>query len=234
MRYLRDVLWTALDTSTPEGFRPDRLTVMFAGESAGAFGVDFNYHYLLDDLQWAHTTAVPDSGLGLDNGQALGVLGLGIIAQSPAPPLGWNTRALQPPYCLAPNCAIGPVLQAASAPRLKAVPQQQILNVSNQVDSTQVGTTFFANTAAWTNALRTAYCGLQGTPGIRWFLPAQPTSVHTLLRTNSRFTGLLAGGVSPATFLDDAFQDPDGVIDRVDEGTLVADIPGVLPFSCVP
>ena len=70
LRYLRDVLWSTLDTTTAGGYRPDRLTVLFGGESAGAFGVSYNYHYLLDDLRWIHTTAAPDSGLGLDNGTA--------------------------------------------------------------------------------------------------------------------------------------------------------------------
>lgn len=231
LRYLRDVLWNALDASSPTGFRPDALTVLFAGESAGAFGVDFNYHWVVDDLGWPRTTGAPDSGLGLDNGQLLGVAGLGLIAQSPTSP-GWNTRPLQPPYCLAGGCAVGPVLQAATAPRLKAVPEQQILNISNQVDATQVATTFFPSTAAWTNALRASYCTLQGTNGVRYFLPAAATPIHTMLRTDSRYTGLLADGVSPAQFLADAFANPDGVVDRVDEGTLTTDVPGVLPFAC--
>lgn len=235
LRYLRDVLWAAVDADSPEGFRPDRLTVLFAGESAGAFGVDFNYQYVLDDLGWSHTTAAPDSGLGLDNHQALGVAALGLVAQVATPPLGWNTRPLQPPYCLAPNCAVGPILQAATAPRLKAVPEQQILNVSNQVDATQVSTTFFPAlpSPAWTNELRAVYCALQGTNGIHWFLPASSTPIHTMLRTNSRYTGLLADGVSPAQYLAAAFADPDGVADRVDEGTLVTDYPGVLPLACL-
>ncbi|HXJ33626.1 MAG TPA: pectin acetylesterase-family hydrolase [Candidatus Eisenbacteria bacterium] len=232
LRYLRDVLWTAIDGDSAEGFRPDRLTVLFAGESAGAFGVDFNYHYLLDDLGWSHTTAAPDSGLGLDNGQVLGVSGLGVVAQSPAPPFGWDTRPLQPPYCLASGCAVGPVLDAATAPRLKAVPEQQILNISNQVDDAQVSTTFFPDVPSWTNALRAAYCTTRGLNGIHFFYPASSTPTHTMLRTNSRYTGLLAGGVSPAQYLADAFADPDGVVDRVDEGTLQSDYPGVLPFPC--
>jgi hypothetical protein len=232
LAHLRDALWAALDLASPSGFRPDELTVMFAGESAGAFGVQYNYHWLLDDLGWTRTTAVPDSGLSLDNGQPIGVAALGIIAQSPAPPLGWNTRPIQAPYCLSTTCAVGPVLQTATVPRLKAVPEQQFLNVSNQVDNTQVNTTFFSSVAAWTNALRTSYCALQGTAGIRYFLPASASNVHTMLRSNARFTGLLADGVSPRQFLADAFADPDAVVDRVEEGTLTTAIPGVLPFAC--
>jgi hypothetical protein len=42
-----------------------------------------------------------------------------------------------------PACAVGPNLQTVNAVRLKAVPEQQILNISNQVDDAQVSTTFF-------------------------------------------------------------------------------------------
>jgi hypothetical protein len=34
--------------------------------------------------------------------------------------------------------------------------------------------------------------------------------------------------------LADAMADPDAVLDRVDEGTLVADYPGVAPSACPP
>lgn len=233
LRYLRDVLWAELDATTAEGFRPDLLRVLFAGESAGAFGVSYNYHYLLDDLGWSHTTAAPDSGLGLDNPDGLGVRDLGIILTLDTPPLGWGTLPYQAPYCLGADCAVVPELQAATAPRLKAVPEQQILNLSNQVDSTQVGTTFFPDTTAWIDAMRAAYCVNQGLNGIHAFLPASSSSIHTMLRGDSTFTTLLAGGVSSAQWLGDAVTNPDGVVDRVDEGTIVADF-GAQPFVCLP
>ena len=229
LRYLRDVLAGAMGDDDALGYRPDRMHVLFGGESAGAFGVDFNYHYVLDDLRWAHTTAVPDAGLGLDNGQLLGVAGLGLIAGS-----AWQTQPLQPPYCHASNCAVGPILEAATAPRLKAVPEQQILNVSNQVDSTQVSTTFFPSTASWISALRASYCDLQGSNGIRYWLPAQTASFHTILTVGSRWGTVTADGVTVRDFLAGAVADPDGVVDHVDEGTLVADYPGVMPIACLP
>ena len=57
LRYVRDVLWRELDPTTPDGYRPDRIRVLFGGFSAGGFGTLYNYHYVLDDLQWAHTAA---------------------------------------------------------------------------------------------------------------------------------------------------------------------------------
>ena len=125
LRYVRDVLWQDLAATEPEGYRPDRLTVLFGGESAGGAGVNYNYHYLLDDLRWVHTTVVPDSLLMLDN-VATRIVGTAARIET-------GSRAYQPPYCLDPTCFIGPVLQAATSPRLKAVPEQQIINVSNQV-----------------------------------------------------------------------------------------------------
>jgi len=232
LRYVRDVVWQDLDDTDPQGFNPDRLRVFFGGESAGGFGVNFNYHYLLDDLRWAHTTAIPDAGLSLDNGQALGVASLGLVVGPDTPPLGWGTRRLQPAYCLAGNCGVGPVLQAATAPRLKAVPEQQIINISNQVDLTQVSTTFFSTTKDWINALRTAYCLNQEINGIRNWLPAQTTPYHTILTAASRWSSVTAAGVTLPDFLADAIADPDGVVDHVDEGTLVADYPGVNAFTC--
>jgi hypothetical protein len=232
LRYVRDALWQDLGDTDAQGYNPSRLTVLFGGESAGGFGVNYNYAYLLDDLRWAHTTAIPDAGLALDNGQVLGVASLGLVVGPDTPPLGWGTRRLQPPYCLAGNCGVGPVLQASSSPRLKAVPEQQIINISNQVDDGQVGTTFFSNTKDWINALRTSYCTNQGLNGIRNWLPAQTAPYHTILTTGSRWSTVTADGELLPDFLADAIAAPNGVIDHVDEGTLVADYPGVNAFAC--
>lgn len=232
LRWLRDVLWAALEAEDPEGWRPDRLRVMFAGESAGAFGVEYNYHYPLDELRWANTTGFPDSGLALDNGGLLSVRNLGLVVGPPTGPLAWNANAMLPSYCLAGDCAVGPVIQRATAPRLLGTPWQQILNISNQVDSTQVSTTFFSGIPAWTNALRSAYCDERDEPGLFWFLPAESGSIHTMLRSDSRFTTLAADGVVVRDWVAAAMNDPASVTDRVDEGTLTVDRPGVLPFPC--
>jgi hypothetical protein len=228
LRYVRDVLWQDLAASEPEGYRPDRLTVILGGESAGGAGVNYNYHYVLDDLRWVHTTAVPDSGLLLDNGQALGVRGLGAVAAA-----AWRAVPYFAPYCLDPACAVGPILQAATSPRLKAAPEQQILNVSNQADAVQASTSFFPSMAAWINAVRGAYCANQGLNGIRNWLPGQSTPFHTLLTVGSRWSSVTAAGETLPMFLAGAITDPDAVTDHVDEGTLVADYPGVNPIACL-
>ena len=233
LRYLRDVLWQELGATEADGYRPDRLTVIFSGESAGAFGVQYNYHYVLDDLRWAHTTAVPDAGMALDNGGAVGVKALGAIISTENNPFGWGTLPYQPTYCQDTDCAVGPILQQATTVRLKAVPEQQILNVTNQVDQTQISTTFFPSAVSWINALRTSYCENQGLNGIRYWMPAQSAPYHTILRTPSRFNSVTAGGVTVAQFLADAMASPDTVVDHVDEGTLVTDYPGVNPIACL-
>jgi hypothetical protein len=231
LRYLRDVLWAAMEAEDPDGWSPDQLTVFFAGESAGAFGVLYNYHYALDDLRWVNTMAVPDSGLALDNG-GLGVAVLGSLITTETNPLGWGTKPYQPPYCLASNCAVGPILQMASPPRLEGTPFQRFLNLSNQVDDTQVTTTLFPNAPAFINTLRTNYCALKDAPGIHFFHPASSTSIHTMLRSNTLFTTLTAGGVTLRDWLADAFADPTNVVSHADEGTLVVDYPGVNPIAC--
>ena len=62
----------------------------------------YNYHYLLDDLQWIHSAAYPDAGLALDNGEVLGVGNLGVLLLGDNPPFGWSTRNYLPAllHCL--------------------------------------------------------------------------------------------------------------------------------------
>ena len=230
LRYLRDVLWREMDASTEEGYRPDRLRVLFGGLSAGGFGVEYNYHYLLDDLRWVNTTAVPDSALGLNNGSLIGVAGFGFLIVGTGA-AGWGGLAYLPPYCLTTNCAIVPYRLQVTSPRLKKPPLQQVLNLSNQVDNTQRASTYFSTSAAWTNAARTAYCGLQGANGIRYFLPALTASTHGMLQSDSRFTGITSDGIALRDWLAAAMNDPDNVVDLVEEGTL-ADSASIDPFPC--
>jgi hypothetical protein len=232
LRHLRDVLWAEMDQTTSDGYRPDLLQVLFGGESAGGFGVSYNHHYLLDDLRWVRTTGVPDSSLGLDNGEPLGVFGLGVLMTGTEGPVAWGSRPFLPPYCQRPFCALVPMISIASAPRLLGVPEQRLLNVSNQVDNTQVATTFFPNLPAWVNAVRSSYCDVRGTPGVHYFLPAVPSHIHTVLRSNTSMQTLTAGGETLGTFLAGALFDPADTQDRVDEGTLASTIAGVQPFPC--
>ena len=135
------------------------------------------------------------------------------------------------PYCLDGECGVVPILNAATAPRLEAVPHQQVLNLSNQVDGVQRGTTFFEDMPQWTTAAREAYCDTQGLTGIKYFLSADPNSIHGILTSTDRFENLTAGGVSVRDWLSDAMTNPAGVVDRVDEGTLAKDL-GIQPFAC--
>jgi hypothetical protein len=106
-----------------------------------------------------------------------------------------------------------------------------VLSVSNQVDSTQVSTTFFDTTAAWIDALRAAYCATQGLAGIRYFLPANPSSIHGIVASTPNFTTLASDGVVIRDWLADAVATPGAVADRVEEGGLVG-THGAAPFAC--
>ncbi len=231
MRVVRDVLWRELH-ATPEGYSPERMRVLFGGTSAGGFGALYNYHYVLDELQWRHTAAWPDAALALDNGQPLGIATLGVLLVSNSGPLGWNALSYMPPYCFATNCGVGPVLYEASAPRLKAVPEQQFLVLTNQVDSTQVSTTFFSNAVTWINAARQSYCDTAGLNGLRYFMPAITESTHVIATRAPLFTGYAVDGIIMRDWLAQAMTAPDTLVDAVEEGTLTTDIPGVNPFPC--
>lgn len=232
LRYVRDLVWRELDAETARGYRPDRMRVLFGGFSAGAFGTLYNYHYVLDDLQWEHTAAYPDAGLALDNGEALGVRGLGAIVISDSPPIGWGARSFLPPYCFDATCGIGPVMLEATAPRLEAVPEQQLLILSNQVDGVQVGTTFFPSTESWINELRASYCETRDLNGVHYYLPAIPESTHVISPRPNLYADHPVDGAILRDWLAGAFSDPSAVTSRVVEGNLVEAFPGVEPFPC--
>jgi hypothetical protein len=231
LRYVRDVLWAQMDATDPTAFRPDRLTVVLSGSSAGGFGAAYNYHFLLDDLQWAHTTSVQDAGLGMDNGSPDGVFALAAIALLPTSP-GWGIRPYFAPYCLNAMCAETYInLDLAQSARLKAVPDQQILVVTNQVDSTQVATTNFPSVRVFVNELRSSYCDIQGAPGVHSFLYASNTAIHGMINDVS-WNNAMIGGTLLRDWVGNAMSDPDGVIDKIATGTIEANRPGVLPFPC--
>lgn len=203
---------------------------LFSGGSAGGYGAAYNYHWVLDDLGWPHTTAAPDAGLGMDNGGA-GVIALGAITLQPQSP-GWNIGPYLPPYCFTPDCfEIFINLEVATSARLLAVPEQQILQVTNQIDNVQRSTTLFPSTAAFVNALRVNYCASQGIPGLHAFLGAESTSLHTQM-TGSNWDNETIGGTRMRDWLGGAFSSPASVIDKVATRTLEADYPGVAPFPC--
>ena len=233
VRYVRDLIWGLLDASDDEGYRADRLTVLFGGFSAGSFGTLYNYHYVLDDIGWAHTAAFPDAGFALDNGDpVVGIIGLGTVLITGS----WLSLPYLPSYCFDGECAAAQNLLPATAPRLRAVPEQQMLMLSNQNDLVQVTTTFFfedeePDTAGWVNALRQTYCDTKNLNGVQYYLTSETDSVHVVSPREEYYTGSV-DGIEMRDWLDKAITDPDNLQDRVEEGDFVTDIPGVDAFPC--
>jgi hypothetical protein len=226
LQAFRDILWKTMDAEGGDGYRPDELVALFGGWSAGGYGTMYNYHWVLDDLLWQRTAAFPDAGLGFDNG-GLGVRTFGGL-QIPV----WNALTFLPPYCFVGACAVGPEIFAATAPRLKQVPEQQYLIVSNQFDETQRGDAFFASAPPFINAMRRGYCETKDLDGIHWFLMSvSDTSRHVV----SVFPDLWETGVAGIAMRDwfaGAIADPDAVVDRAEEADFTTAIPGVQPFPC--
>lgn len=232
MRWVRDAIWRELDAKTAEGYSPQRMRVYFGGWSAGGFGTLYNYHYLLDDLQWERSAAFPDAALALDSGAAISVSGLGAILIADGPPVGWDSLEQLPPYCFRPDCAVGPNLLHATSPRLLGVPEQQFMVLTNQNDGVQVGTTFFDSTAAWINALRVSYCDTKDLPGVNYYMPPIPDDIHVISPRPDLYQGLLVDGQEMRDWFEQVMLDPAGVVSRVEEGDMVEAIPGVEAFPC--
>ncbi|MBW2403758.1 MAG: hypothetical protein JRF42_08115 [Deltaproteobacteria bacterium] len=244
IQMVRDLIWKLMDEEDGDGFRPDELVTLFGGFSAGGYGSLYNYHWLLDDLLWPRTAAFPDASGALDNGQALGVriIGLEFIPK-------WGARPNLPPYCFTGDCAVGPFLYNAISPRLRTVPEQQMLILTNQQDGTQQGDAFFLfdddeNTlsaeAVWMNTLRSDYCDTKDLNGIHYYY-----STEFLEKGENRVGGGFhvislrpdfyereVAGIALRDWLEGAITDPDNVVDRAEEGTFVDDIPGTAPFPC--
>ncbi len=236
LRYVRDLIWAETDaTTTAGGYDPDKVRAYFGGFSAGGFGTLYNTHYVLDDLQWQRTTAFPDSSLALDSGGAASITALGSIVipePTPANPGGWGNRYLLPPYCFTGDCPEGPVLLDRSQSRMEFVPEQQWLILSNQNDSTQVGTTFFPSTEAWVNKMRSEYCATKDYTGVNYFLYPDSSSIHVISASDAQYTTYITDGQAMNDWIGQSLTDPAAVVSRVQEGTLVGDIPGVTAFPC--
>lgn len=227
IEYVRNLLWLLIDQEGGDGYRPDQMTAAFGGWSAGGFGAIYNYHWMLDDLQWPHTTAFNDAGLALDSGDPLlSVRNLGGILG-----LLWGANATLPPYCFSGDCAVGPDLYMATAPRLKAVPNQQLLILSNQNDGTQISTTFFPSTQAWINSMRTSACETRDLNGIHYYLTSSTNSVH-VVSLGSLWGQSVDGEVMADWFWNGVNVAPNSVVDRMEEGNFVQQFPGVNAFPC--
>lgn len=239
VRMVRDVIWKEMDAEGGSGFRPDELVSLFGGWSAGGYGALYNYHWFLDDLLWPRTAAFPDAGGALDNGQPFGVALLGAV-KIPVEN-GWAMLANLPPYCFEGDCAVGPVLYNAISPRLKQVPEQQMLIVSNPYDDTQRGDAFFAGPAEpsdeawraiWINTMRQDYCDTKDLNGINYYYTSVSTeSLHVVTLREELWLGSVDGEVMSDWFLR-AVTEPDTIQSRVEEANFVNDIPGAEPYPC--
>jgi hypothetical protein len=225
---VRDVLWGMMDEQGGAGYRSDEIIVLFGGFSAGSYGTLYNYHYLTDELLWKRTTGFPDAGLALDNGEPiLGVKGFGII-KIPA----WGTLSFLPSYCFTGECALGEVIAEALAPRLKKAPQQQLLMLSNERDSTQQADAFFDDEAFWVNTLRRTVCDTYEMNGIYWYLTGVSTeSIHVVTIRPELWDAPVAG-VRMRDWFERAIFDSDNLQTRVEEGNFVEAVPGVMPYPC--
>ena len=114
---------------------------------------------------------------------------------------------------------MGPELYRASSPRLKQVPEQQMLILSNQKDLTQQGDAFFGDDEAkFINAMRTAYCDTKDLNGIQWYLTSESEeSVHVVSIRDEFYYGAVAGE-RMVDWLWRAVTDPDSIEDRAEEG----------------
>jgi hypothetical protein len=227
LRMTRDYLWRELDAEGGDGFRPDQVVAAFGGWSAGAYGTLYNYHWVLDDLQWPRTVAFPDAGLGLDSGETLGVKALGAVKI----PL-WGTLPNLPPYCFDGDCAVGPILLEALSPRLQTVPEQQVLVFSNQRDETQRADAYFSEEVNFINTLRADYCSTKELPGVHWYLTSvSEESVHVVTVRDEHWLGTV-DGVAMNDWFRAAIEAPDTLTSHAEEADFVDVIPGVEPFPC--
>ncbi|MEM1416591.1 MAG: pectin acetylesterase-family hydrolase, partial [Myxococcota bacterium] len=231
VRMVRDVMWQKLDEAGGAGFRPDEIVALFGGFSAGGYGANYNYHWMLDDLQWPRTIAFPDAGLGPDNGEVEGVRAVGVV-KLPA----WGTRPNLPPYCFAPDCAVGTVLFEALSPRLLQVPEQQLLFLSNQYDATASGDAFFETPGGYANALREGYCAAEDLPGVHYYLTStSEASVHVVSPRDEFWSGSVAGEVMRDWFVR-AVEQPETMASRAEEGdfttSTIEELAGIEPFAC--
>ncbi len=226
MQVLRNLVAERANQESPEGYRPDNLQVLFSGNSAGGFGVANNLHYVLDDLRWSNTVFAAGAGTSVNPGT---VPFLGPITVA-----SWALRKTAPPYCLESTCnVLGADLYAAHSERLLGLPAQQLLVAHNQIDDTQRSTQLYGtNTVAHVNALRDSYCASQGLPGVFWYMDAIPVSSHSIFSLDSLYLSLSAVGTPLPDWIAGGVFDPTNVIDRVEEGNLVTEFPGVLPFNC--
>ena len=243
---LRDVLWGVARQSASDGFRSDALDVVFAGTSSGAYGVQYNLQYVLDDLRWVNTLASAHAAVVIGGGAVPNFDAFFAVVKPT-----WGLQGYMPPYCFADNCATSGMMLPAHAERLLEQQRQILLVSSAQHDTVQertqgfivplAGPTIADNGDQWINGLRSLYCDLKGTPGLNFFLPSNTIEgIHGIVnkdefhdRAAAETVEMLADGVHLYDWLGTiADVDIASAVDRVEEGNLVSFKSGVMPFEC--
>ncbi len=144
----------------------------------------------------------------------------------------WGTLPNLPSYCFEGDCALGAVLAEALSPRLKNYPEQQLLLLSNERDSTQQNDAFFQDEAFWINTMRQTVCDTAGLEGIYWYRTGVSSeSIHVVTLRESLWNGLV-DGVRMRDWFERAIFDSENLQTRVEEGDLVEVVPGVRPCPC--
>jgi hypothetical protein len=127
---------------------------------------------------------------------------------------------------------VGEVLYEAISPRLKRVPAQQMLLLSNPYDVTQQNDAFFADTPSFINELRQSYCDTKDLPGIQYyFTSVSDEPVHVISLRPTLWNGEVDGEAMKDWFWR-AVTEPDSLVDRVEEADFATVFDGVEPYPC--
>lgn len=246
LEILRDVVWQRVRASDPLGYRPDQWDVFFSGTSSGGYGVQYNLHYVLDELRWRNTVAQAHAAIVQGGGLVPNFdTFFALIGQT------WGQQPYLPPYCFADECAKSDVIIPRHLERLLEVSRQRLMLSSAQNDHTQArtqgfmiaagGVTLADNREQWINGLRDVYCQLRGDPALQAFLPANlGEGIHGFINKDEFYdTSLpetqqaLADGVHIFDWMDAVVNGAiDEAVDRVEEGELTIERPRVQGFAC--
>ena len=220
LAYARDVIRQKKMEAGNEYINDD-LNVVLHGSSAGGVGVQFNYHYLLDELQLSNSAAVVNTGLRLNNTDNTEFMQAN-LAQVET----WGYKQVAPSYCISDDCINGDTIAVAHAERLdsSSAPLQHLLWVTYQYDTTQSEGGGFNTTADWSNKLRDVYCEIKDANNLAfWMALPSNTSSHVVPEQAS------SNGVTFTEWLND-FVLTGLASDEVE--TFTPQGYGVLPFNC--
>ncbi len=82
------------------------------------------------------------------------------------------------------------------------------------------------------NALRSHYCTVKNLNGIHSYLGAEEPWVHGTIADNGEWNNMTVGGTRLRDWVGGTMTSPDAIPEKIGQGTLQADFPGLLPFPC--